>query len=243
MGQTKFGTCKDGAWKPAGCERNDSMKNKDGKLTSIVGKDAVVGGNFSTPGSARIDGVVEGSARVAGSLIVGSTGRIEGDVEADSIIIGGEINGDVTVQGKAELTATARVIGDIRTSLIVIDEKAVFQGKCDMNIATGKTKNAPQNRLRQAKNPPRQLCRKLFWKYPKKSGQKKQPLHPGMWMQPKRRTEQTIWHRKKAAAFDATASFNSFRSLAETGEFTPASSVRIPFHNRRFRSLGNGLHG
>ena len=140
MGQTKFGTCKDGAWKPAGCERNDSMKNKDGKLTSIVGKDAVVGGNFSTPGSARIDGVVEGSARVAGSLIVGSTGRIEGDVEADSIIIGGEINGDVTVQGKAELTATARVIGDIRTSLIVIDEKAVFQGKCDMNIATGKTK-------------------------------------------------------------------------------------------------------
>ena len=78
MGQTKFGTCKDGAWKPAGCERNDSMKNKDGKLTSIVGKDAIVGGNFSTPGSARIDGVVEGSARVAGSLIVGSTGRIEG---------------------------------------------------------------------------------------------------------------------------------------------------------------------
>lgn len=197
MGQTKFGTCKDGAWKPAGCERNDSMKNKDGKLTSIVGKDAVVGGNFSTPGSARIDGVVEGSARVAGSLIVGSTGRIDGDVEADSIIIGGEINGDVTVQGKAELTATARVIGDIRTSLIVIDEKAVFQGKCDMNIATGKTKNAPQNRLRQAKNPPRQLCRKLFWKYPKKSGQKKQPLHPGMRMQPERRTKQTIWHRKK----------------------------------------------
>ena len=34
------------------------MKNKDGKLTSIVGKDAVVGGNFSTPGSARIDGVI-----------------------------------------------------------------------------------------------------------------------------------------------------------------------------------------
>ena len=102
-----------------------------------------MGGNFSTPGSARIDGVVEGSARVTGSLIVGATGRIEGDVEADSIIIGGEINGDVTVQGKAELTATARVIGDIRTSLIVIDEKAVFQGKCDMNIATGKTKKRP----------------------------------------------------------------------------------------------------
>lgn len=119
------------------------MKNKDGKLTSIIGKDAVVGGNFSTPGSARIDGIVEGSARVAGSLIVGSTGRIEGDVEADSIIIGGEINGDVTVQGKTELTATAKVIGDIRTSLIVIDEKAVFQGKCDMNIATGKTKKRP----------------------------------------------------------------------------------------------------
>lgn len=34
-----------------------------------------------------------------------------------------------------------------------------------------------------------------------------------------------------------------FRLPVETGEFTPASFFRIPFHNRRFRSLRNGLHG
>jgi len=31
------------------------------------------------------------------------------------------------------LTSTARVIGDITTGGLVIDEKAVFQGRCDMN--------------------------------------------------------------------------------------------------------------
>ena len=34
---------------------------------------------------------------------------------------------------KAELTASAQVLGDIVTTVIVIDEHAVFQGKIDMN--------------------------------------------------------------------------------------------------------------
>ena len=31
------------------------------------------------------------------------------------------------------MTSTARVIGDITTNGLVIDEQAIFQGRCDMN--------------------------------------------------------------------------------------------------------------
>ncbi len=41
--------------------------------------------------------------------------------------------GNLNVPEKVELTSTARVIGDLTTSGLVIDEKAVFQGRCDMN--------------------------------------------------------------------------------------------------------------
>lgn len=116
------------------------MKHTDKKMTTMIGKNSVVGGNLTVEGAARVDGIVEGSAKVTGILIIGSCGKIQGDVEAHSVVIGGEVNGDVTVQEKTELTSTARVIGDIHTSVIVIDEKATFQGKCDMNIATGKSK-------------------------------------------------------------------------------------------------------
>lgn len=102
-------------------------------MTTIIGKDTCANGDLSVQGSTRIDGVVEGDVKITGDLIIGSTGRVNGDIEAQSAMIGGEVNGDVSALNKVELTATAKVLGDIYTKAIVIDEHAVFQGKCDMN--------------------------------------------------------------------------------------------------------------
>ena len=111
------------------------MKTKEIQITTIIGSGAECNGDFSAKSSVRIDGVINGSVTVTGALTVGATGRIMGDVKAQSVIVGGEINGNVDAPERVELTATARVIGDVRTSIIVIDEKAIFQGKCDMNQA------------------------------------------------------------------------------------------------------------
>lgn len=109
------------------------MKRTETKISTIIGKDSVIDGDFSAPGSVRLDGCVEGNVKVTGQLVIGATGKIHGNVEAASATIGGEVTGNVIAGEKTELTATARVIGDISTSMIVIDAKAIFQGKCDMN--------------------------------------------------------------------------------------------------------------
>ena len=103
------------------------------KISTLIGQNAVLLGDFTAEGSARIDGKVSGDVAVTGTLIVGATGSISGDVSAESVIIGGEVQGNISVKEKTELTETAKVLGDISTRLIVIDEHAVFQGKCDMN--------------------------------------------------------------------------------------------------------------
>lgn len=108
-------------------------KNPEVKISSLIGKGCEVSGDFSAQGSARIDGKVDGNVTVVGSLIVGAGGIINGNISAESVLIGGEVYGSVTAPEKAELTATAKVLGDIATKVIVIDEHAVFQGKCDMN--------------------------------------------------------------------------------------------------------------
>ncbi len=102
-------------------------------MTTIIGKGACVNGDFTAEASARIDGIVEGDVTISGDLIIGATGKVNGDIEVQSAVIGGEVNGDVSAEKKVELTATAKVLGDIFTKAIVIDEHAVFQGKCDMN--------------------------------------------------------------------------------------------------------------
>lgn len=105
-------------------------------ITTILGKGCVVNGDFSAEKGARIDGEVFGNVKVSGPLVVGSGARINGNVEAGAATIGGEVLGNVQAPEKVELTATAKIIGDITTKVIVIDEHAVFHGKCDMNQET-----------------------------------------------------------------------------------------------------------
>ena len=125
-------------------------KNKELIITTLIGKGAECNGDFSASGSARIDGCINGNVTVTGTLIVGVTGSINGDISAQSMIIGGEVIGNVTASERTELTQTARVIGDINTEIIVIDEKAIFQGGCNMNQETGSKRPKPAARAVRA---------------------------------------------------------------------------------------------
>lgn len=109
------------------------MKNNPVEITTIIGRGAVCDGDFTACDSARIDGQINGSVKVDGNLVLGASSRVEGSVTAKAVTIGGEVYGDVVAPDKTELTGTAKVIGDITTAVIVIDEKAIFQGKCNMN--------------------------------------------------------------------------------------------------------------
>lgn len=109
------------------------MKKADAKINTIIGKGTVITGDFAARCSVRLDGTIEGEVNVDGTLIVGAAGKINGSIEAASAIIGGEVYGDVNATEKIEITSTAKVIGNLRTNIIVIDEKAIFQGGCDMN--------------------------------------------------------------------------------------------------------------
>ena len=125
-------------------------KNKELIITTLIGKGAECDGDFSASGSARVDGCINGNVMVTGTLIVGVTGSINGDISAQATIIGGEVIGNVTASERTELTPTARVIGDINTDIIVIDEKAIFQGGCNMNQETGSKRPKPAARAVRA---------------------------------------------------------------------------------------------
>lgn len=123
-------------------ETDLNNKEKQVKISTLIGKGSELTGDFSVKGSARIDGKITGNVNVTGTLLVGATGSVNGNVSANAIVVGGEVQGDIVASEKTELTATARVLGDITTKVIVIDENAVFQGRCDMN------QNAPEKKAK-----------------------------------------------------------------------------------------------
>jgi cytoskeletal protein CcmA (bactofilin family) len=103
------------------------------QVGTIIGPGAVIDGPLTTKDSTRIDGTVKGNVTISGALIVGQEGKIVGTVSAMNAYVAGEINGNVsTPQGKIEISDTGKVYGDVACKGIIIDENAVFQGKCEM---------------------------------------------------------------------------------------------------------------
>ena len=109
------------------------MKNQKLNITTLLGKGSVMDGDFASPGSVRIDGKITGNVNVEGTLVLGTSGMIHGNVKCSGIIVGGEIEGNIIAPERAELSSTSRVVGDIHTGSIIIDEKALFHGKCVMD--------------------------------------------------------------------------------------------------------------
>ena len=103
------------------------------RISSVIGADMVVDGNIRAKDAVRVEGSVTGDVETEGSLIVSATGKVKGNVKGSSIIIGGTLEGDLTSGGRTEVASTGKVIGNIRTKSLVVDENAVFQGKCIMN--------------------------------------------------------------------------------------------------------------
>ncbi len=117
----------------------NNQTTTEGVLNRIV-EDSTITGEFKSTSNIRIDGNLKGNLITTGKLVLGVTGRIEGDVTCENAEIEGKISGKVSVRQLLSLKASSKVEGDIFTDKISIEPGAVFTGTCNM----GKIKDMNQ---------------------------------------------------------------------------------------------------
>lgn len=116
------------------------MRNKkkeasaDMNVGCLIGINSVIEGNFITSESARIDGEIRGNVESKGKLYVGTKGKVIGNIIVEGIMISGQVDGDIISSGKVEITSSGIVNGDINAKSLVIDENAIFNGRCGMDM-------------------------------------------------------------------------------------------------------------
>lgn len=97
---------------------------------SVITDDIRITGDLSGSGDLRIDGAVEGNIRCRG-LIIGESGRVEGEITAETVEIGGRFNGKITTR-VLTLTRSARVDGTLSVSeSLAVEAGAHFEGYCE----------------------------------------------------------------------------------------------------------------
>ncbi len=104
---------------------------------SIIAAGMRISGDIESGGVIKIDGRVDGSVIGARQILLGQGGTIRGNVEADEVVIGGEVTGCVRATNRLELQGTAVVNGDIDTKSIVVMEGAQITGHVRMSELVG----------------------------------------------------------------------------------------------------------
>lgn len=110
----------------------NTKSSADGSSVNLVANGTSITGDVKSSNDLRIDGVMLGTLIVKGKLVVGPSGRIEGDVECQNADISGEIKGKISVSELLMLRSTAKINGDIYTGKISIEPDAQFTGTCSM---------------------------------------------------------------------------------------------------------------
>lgn len=111
---------------------------------NIIGNGTDINGNIKSNGDLRIDGFIKGNIQATGKVVVGSTGRVEGEIICQNADISGDVKAHIKVTELLSLKANAVVSGDILTNKLAIEPGAVFTGACKMgNQASDNGKPEP----------------------------------------------------------------------------------------------------
>jgi len=107
-------------------------KSESSKLDTLIGPNTTLEGSIKTEGSLTIEGHVRGEVEAKGEVVVGGSGKIEADVLADLVMVGGEIVGEIVARRRLEITETGRVTGDVRAAAITVKEGGKVDGSFRM---------------------------------------------------------------------------------------------------------------
>jgi cytoskeletal protein CcmA (bactofilin family) len=107
------------------------MKNGS-ELATIIGQEASLEGRLTVKHAMRIEGQVKGELSSTDTITVGNTGKVEGTLTAENVVVGGQVDGNIKTTGRVTLEAGSRFTGDLEASRLVITEGATFNGHSAM---------------------------------------------------------------------------------------------------------------
>ena len=99
---------------------------------NVISAGTMITGDVVCSGDLRIDGNIKGNVRSQAKVIVGKSGKIDGDINCKSIEIEGNVKANVTVTDLMSLKETANLMGNICAGKLAIEPGANFAGNCKM---------------------------------------------------------------------------------------------------------------
>jgi cytoskeletal protein CcmA (bactofilin family) len=109
------------------------MNTTPNTAKNVLTSDVEVKGNLKFSGELTFDGKLDGEIHTDGILNLGDSAVINGNINAQSVVVRGKINGNINAKEKIDIKGKTELFGDIRATKLVIEEGVTFVGKTEVN--------------------------------------------------------------------------------------------------------------
>lgn len=112
-----------------GSKNGSNMDN----IVGLLGKGTEFEGKLIFEGTLRIDGKFRGEVITSGILAVGDGAVVHAEIQAETIIVRGEVHGNLKAAKQVEIKGNGKLFGNINTPSLIVDEGVIFEGSCQMS--------------------------------------------------------------------------------------------------------------
>ena len=127
----------------------NNMSNTTSTSKNVLNSDVEIKGSIKFAGELTFDGKLEGEIQTDGTLHLGDSAVINGNINAQSVVVRGKVTGNIHAKEKIEIKAKTELFGDIRATKLTVEEGVTFVGKTEVNP----NKVAPTAPARPAESP------------------------------------------------------------------------------------------
>jgi len=109
------------------------MSTTASNTKNVLGSDVEIKGTLKFTGELTFEGKLEGEIHTDGTLNLGDTAVINGNIDAQSVVVRGKVTGNINAKEKIDIKAKAELFGDIKATKLVIEEGVTYVGKTEVN--------------------------------------------------------------------------------------------------------------
>ena len=129
------------AWSPQVAAPSFPRESREKtEMTNVanIGKSLHIKGELSGNEDLTIEGKVDGKITLIGhSVTIGENGLVMAEIQAKSVVVGGQVRGNITADDRVEVAPTGTMLGDVRAPRVVLADGAQFKGSIDMDTKSG----------------------------------------------------------------------------------------------------------
>jgi len=142
-------------------QSNQQSTQQSSPEMTVIGTDTRIKGEMFFEKSAKILGGFEGKITAQGEVQISSGAQCNAAIEAQSVIVDGQVTGPIVAHGQLTLTANAQVQGDLTAGTLVVAQGASFVGHCNVGPAAQELMNNNQNTMNTTQEPKNNMTTKV----------------------------------------------------------------------------------